>query len=100
MHYFLFQEDFEEAVQYFLKAIEISKHEPRYETFQKALGFQCQEVDLICTMFSLSSLILRSKKTECSGAPVKIHNKSNIFTLGNVFELRGYEGSTCCTDVF
>uniref|UniRef100_A0A665UGC6 Cilia and flagella associated protein 46 n=1 Tax=Echeneis naucrates TaxID=173247 RepID=A0A665UGC6_ECHNA len=30
LHYFLLQEDFEEAVMCFLKAIEISKNEPRY----------------------------------------------------------------------
>ncbi len=35
VHRFLFQEDFEEAVLYFLKAIEISKPEPRYVTAQK-----------------------------------------------------------------
>lgn len=63
LHFFLFYEDFEEAVQYFLKAIEISKREPRYVTSLKCawLSSLSRELNHFYVVYYLSSLILFGK---------------------------------------
>lgn len=56
---FLFQDDFEEAVQCFLKAIEISTSEPRYVSAQK-YAWHCQESWLVQLTIAPAQFVILS----------------------------------------